>query len=310
MGGEIGVTSEVGKGTSFFFSIDSRHGANTANKQYSYFSPVNNEGKRVLIIDDNQTNLTILKTQLEHWKLAPIVAASGKEALGILQNESFHLIITDMQMPEMDGLSLSKEIKQSYPDVPVILLSSVGDESRTKYPELFSAVLTKPVKQNQLFNLVQLQLKEQKGPQLVEEKKAATLSDDFASASPLCILLTEDNLINQKLALRVLNKLGYEPDLANNGREAVEMLKQKDYDLILMDVLMPEMDGHEATRVIRANSKHQPQIVAMTANALPEDREECLRAGMNEYISKPIKLEELKDILAQTARVVKNGKPD
>ncbi|MBC8051498.1 MAG: response regulator [Sphingobacteriaceae bacterium] len=309
MGGEIGVESTEGQGASFFFSIDTKKGVNISNKQYAYFSTVSNEGKRILVIDDNQTNLTILRTQLELWKLIPTTASSGKEALRLLsESTDFHLIITDMQMPEMDGIGLSRSIKEKYPHIPIILLSSVGDESRSKYPELFNAVITKPIKQSQLFNLVQVQLKDNSGTAIPEEKKAAILSDDFALTSPLNILLAEDNLINQKLAMRVLNKLGYSPHLANNGKEAVDMLKITNYDLIFMDVLMPEMDGLEATRVIRSTSAYQPQIVAMTANALPEDRQQCLQAGMNEYISKPIKLEELKDILVKTALVVKESR--
>ena len=186
-------------------------------------------------------------------------------------------------------------------------MSSVGDETRAKYPHLFNAVLTKPIKQNQLFTLVQTELKEQAAGTIKEEekeKKKSLLTEEFALANPLDILLVEDNLVNQKLAMRILNKLGYNPELANNGREAVEMIKSRNFQVVLMDVLMPEMDGLEATRYIRANFSHQPIIVAMTANALPEDRETCFQAGMNEYISKPINIETLVDILHQSSKKV------
>ena len=306
MQGEIWVNSVVGEGATFSFSIKSRVGKND-QRQYASFSSLGNEGKKILIVDDNQTNLTILKTQLELWKLNVVEAASGEIALDIFKtDQDFSLIITDMQMPDMDGIMLTKRLKEIKPTVPVILLSSVGDESRSKFPELFASLLTKPVKQTQLYKIIQLQLKEKDKEvvQVVEEKSTTVLNENFAETSPLQILLAEDNLINQKLAIRILNKLGYDPDLANNGREAIDRLAAKNYDLILMDILMPEMDGLEATRTIRINSAHQPQIVAMTANAMPEDREACLSAGMDDYITKPIKFEILMEVLKKVAKTV------
>ena len=133
------------------------------------------------------------------------------------------------------------------------------------------------------------------------------LSEDFAKAYPLNILIAEDNIINQKLAVRVLNKLGYDPKIANNGHEAVDMQTAESFDVVLMDMLMPEMDGLQATKAIRNADISQPQIVAMTANALPEDRVACLQAGMDDYISKPIKLEILMEVLKQTAGKVLAG---
>ncbi len=305
MGGTIWVASEEGQGTTFSFNIQTKAGQES-KKQYANVNFEANNGKQVLVVDDNMTNLEILRAQLEQWKLIPTLAQSGKQALEILKGEKvFDLVITDMQMPEMDGIEVATEIKKRQPKLPIMLLSSVGDETRSKYPHLFSAVLTKPIKQAQLYKLVQQELKEQGSSQTqVEQKKQSILSEDFAKAFPLNILLAEDNLINQKLATRVLNKLGFEIEIAGNGRQAVDMLNEKAYDVILMDVLMPEMDGLEATRYIRKNSTHQPIIVAMTANALPEDREECIKAGMNDYISKPINLEILVRILQETAEKV------
>ncbi|MBC8052479.1 MAG: response regulator, partial [Sphingobacteriaceae bacterium] len=150
MGGEITVESEVGAGTTFSFNIQCKAGQKST-KHYASFNSAENEGKTVLIIDDNQTNLTILKTQLELWKLVPTLALSGKEAIEIVsKGQKFHLVITDMQMPEMDGVSVATALKEIIPQVPIVLLSSVGDESRSKYPHLFSSVLTKPVKQAQI----------------------------------------------------------------------------------------------------------------------------------------------------------------
>jgi CheY-like chemotaxis protein len=308
MGGGITVRSKVGKGTTFSFNIKSKISL-VARKQCSYLNTKSNENKKVLVIDDNPNFLAILKSQIEQWKLVPVVALSGKEALQIFSTEKdFSLVITDMLMPEMDGIELARRMKELNKSVPIVLLSAVGDENRSKYPELFTSVLTKPVKESQLFNVLQLEQKTNKDTTVAEtEKKApAALSEDFAKENPLTILLAEDNLINQKLAVRVLNKLGYEVDIANNGVEAVGMLQNKDYDVVLMDILMPEMDGLEATRVIRSGLQYQPQIIAMTANAMPEDRENCLKAGMDNYISKPIKIEELLSLLKEASMVAKD----
>jgi CheY-like chemotaxis protein len=304
MDGEVGVHSKEGVGTTFYFNIKT-NAAVQSQKQYATLGS-GNEGKRILIVDDNVTNLAILKTQLELWELKVVLAHSGMEALNIVSTDSrFDLIISDMQMPEMDGVQLAEQLKQKLPQVPIILLSSVGDETKSRYPHLFSSVLTKPIKQQQLFKIVQMELKQIK-VEAVEVQQKGLLSEDFAIQHPLNILIAEDNLINQKLAMRVLNKLGYQPDIANNGKEAVEMLHERAYNVVLMDMLMPEMDGLEATRVIRASALTQPQIVAMTANALPEDREACLKAGMDDYISKPIKLEILVSVLEKTANLLKS----
>lgn len=305
MGGDIDVSSEVGKGTTFSFKIICKVG-DESQKQCVPLNMVGNEGKKVLVIDDNFTNLAILKAQLELWKLVPTLVSSGKQAIDIISNGNakFHLIITDMQMPEMDGVVLAKEIKMRIPLVPIILLSSVGDESKSKYPNLFNSILTKPVKQSQLFSFVQKELQNPNvsiQPQVVEQVKSSLLSKSFAKDFPLDILLVEDNLINQKLAIWVLNKLGYDPDLANNGKEAIEMLQKKTYQVVLMDILMPEMDGFEATVHIRKNHTYQPIIIAMTANALPEDKAECLKVGMDDYILKPINLEILLKMLQTIA---------
>ncbi|MBC8052580.1 MAG: response regulator [Sphingobacteriaceae bacterium] len=297
MGGDITVESQVNKGTSFNFSVQCEISSGSV-VQYANLALTGCEGKKVLVVDDNKTNRKILKVQLEQWNLVPTLASSAQEALKILSEDcAYDLIITDMQMPEMDGVGLSTFIKDNYSQIPIILLSSIGDESKKKYPHLFSSILTKPVKQQHLCKMVQIALKDQARTTSQEQKPANLLSIDFAEQFPLDILIAEDNPINQKLIIRVLNKLGYEPDLANNGKEVVQMLSNHLYELIFMDIQMPEMDGLEATRHIRANFAKQPLIVAMTANAMVEDRIACKEAGMNDYLSKPINLEELMGML-------------
>lgn len=298
MGGEINVESQVGVGTVFSFNIKCGVSKNSSI-HYAALSLNGCEGKRILVVDDNHTNLRILKLQLEQWKVIPVLATSGNEALKILKDDkNFDLLISDMQMPEMDGVELCKKIKDIHNTIPVILLSSIGNETKKQYGNLFAAILTKPVKQHNLFNVVQMQLRKDNAPTAVAEtKKQAALSDEFAKAYPFKILVAEDNLINQKLIIRVLNKLGYEVALANNGVEVLEMLTKENYELIFMDVQMPEMDGLEATQLIRKTCEVQPIIIAMTANAMAEDKEECLKAGMNDYLSKPIQLEGLTEML-------------
>jgi CheY-like chemotaxis protein len=268
----------------------------------------NIEGKRILVVDDNKTNLLILKSQLEHWKLQTVTCTSAKEALSILAEDNrFNMVISDMAMPDMDGAELARAIKASNTELPIIMLSSIGDTTRKKYPGLFSAVLVKPVKQNQLLKSIYAELGERKETVTpVMEKPENVLDPEFANNHPLEILIAEDNPVNQMLIQRILVKLGYQTTLAQNGLEALQNVSEKTYDVILMDVQMPEMDGFASTEKIRELAIPQPYIIAMTANALAEDREICLNKGMDNYISKPLKLEALVAILKE-AYAIKKG---
>lgn len=293
MNGNIYATSEEGKGASFHFTIQAAAGQPVPS------NPVNLsalEHKRVLIVDDNATNRKILNTQLSRWTMKPVLASSGDEALSLLVSQQFDLVLCDMQMPGMDGVTLSERVKTMCLHLPIILLTSIGDESRGKYPHLFDAVLTKPVKHDLLNRSMLLIL--QPGPSLIPSVTPNLLIPDFATRNPMTILVAEDNPINQKLIIRILNKLGYEPDIAQNGVEVISMLELKPYELILMDIQMPEMDGIEATQLIRSSNIKQPAIVAMTANAMQGDRDNCLRAGMDDYLSKPVKIEMLLEVLS------------
>ena len=303
MGGTISVESQSGVGTVFTFTITTGI-SHTSLRQYVHFNTAGNEGKKVLIIDDNATNLTILKNQLEQWKLTPLLASSAMEALKILsQSDRVDLIITDMQMPDVDGLQLSQQIKSKY-GIPIILLSSVGGENKRKNHELFSAMLNKPVKQQQLLRVVQAALRSDKiaNPIAENSKQTQALSHEFAAKHPLKILLAEDNIVNQRLTTRVLNKLGYKDiQIAQTGLEAIEKFNEKFYDVILMDVQMPEMDGLEATRLIRTKQYQQPVIISMTANAMQDDKEKCIAAGMDYYVSKPIDVAQLVEALTKAS---------
>lgn len=306
MGGKITVESQPEVGSTFRFSIVSQ--VSDTGVKLASDNSIGNDGKKVLIVDENQTNLNVLKTQLEQWKLLPTLALSGQHALEILDNTAnFDLALIDMQMPGMDGLELSKKIKLKHPHLPIILTSAVGDDSKKKYPELFSSVLIKPVKQQQLSQEIQRALKvERRQVRQQEENPKYILSTDFAEKFPLRIMLAEDNAVNQKLAIRILNKLGYiNIEVANNGLEATEKLATQFYEVILMDMQMPEMDGLEATKIIRRKPSRQPIIIAMTANAMQGDRDLCLQVGMDEYLTKPIKLEALMDALEKAAESTK-----
>ncbi len=251
-------------------------------------------GKHLLIVDDNATNLKILKSQMETLGAVCHPASGGAEALDILsKNVVIDLVLADMQMPLMDGVELTRKIKERFKDMPVILLTSLGEDVSLKHPGLFHSVLIKPVRQHLLHQHVLKALSKVSTVVAESSSSVHVLNSEFAARNPLSILLVEDNLINQLLATTILTKLGYQPKIANNGLEAIEMLSDHPYDLILMDMQMPEMDGVEATKHIRQHFTVQPIIIAMTANAMEEDRETCLQAGMNDYLSKPVKPEDL-----------------
>lgn len=310
MGGKFKVTSTPGKGTTFSFNILTTTSAEPM-RTYVYTNLAGLENKTILLVDDNSTNLRILKEQLEQWKQIPVLTTSGKQALEILaQSPRFDLAITDMQMPDMDGVELAQNIKSLYPELPIILLSSIGDESYKQYPGLFESLLTKPIKRNVLHTVVLNELKKATNNAIKKRggksEENHIVSEEFAKQFPISILVAEDNIINQKVATKILNKLGYQPDLAENGVLALKMTEEKYYDLILMDVQMPELDGLETTKAIRKRSGKQPVIIALTANAIKEDKEECLSMGMDDYISKPTTIQNLVDIIQKWAINIKN----
>jgi signal transduction histidine kinase/ligand-binding sensor domain-containing protein/DNA-binding response OmpR family regulator len=299
MGGQIKVESKPKVGTTFSFTMKSSASSQSL-RNYVTNHMVGMEGKQILVVDDNDTNRYILRNQLELWNLVPTLASSGKEALDILASSTnFDLILTDMQMPDMDGCQLAQNVQQLDPKLPIILLSSVGDERNKKYAGLFKSILTKPIKQEMLSKLIINELRGGKAKPAEVQPVKQKLSEDFAKEHPLKILVAEDNIINQKLTLKVLSKLGFKAALAQNGHEVIEMISQEFYNIILMDVQMPEMDGLESTRTIREGMDIQPVIIAMTANAMKEDKDECLKVGMDDFLSKPVKIDDLVNMLAK-----------
>jgi len=262
------------------------------------------QGKRVLIVDDNETNRRILVLQTRKWGMEPRETDSPQEALSWLKHgEPFDLAILDLQMPEMDGIMLTREVRKfkEAHSLPVVLLTSLGRKEVGSDELGFSAYLTKPLKPSALFDVLASIFARNLVTPKAEPAKAI-IDTEMAKNHPLHILLAEDNAVNQKLALRLLQQMGYRADVASNGIEAVESVQRQAYDVVLMDVQMPEMDGLDATRTIRKlQIEQQPRIVAMTANAMQGDREMCLAAGMNDYVSKPIRVAELSEALLKAA---------
>jgi signal transduction histidine kinase/CheY-like chemotaxis protein/HPt (histidine-containing phosphotransfer) domain-containing protein len=309
MGGEMWVESQPGKGSTFHFTMRTKAAPAPARAYLDEAQPIL-QGKRVLIVDDNVTNRRILFRQAASWKMLPQATGSPDEALDWLsQGLSFDVAILDMQMPEMDGVSLAKEIRKMHiggEKLPLVMLTSLGRRETDEDMQEFSAFLTKPIKPSALFNVLITLFSGQPTRVLRREVQAlSALDKQMGQTCPLRILLAEDNPTNQKLAIYILDRIGYQATIAQNGLEVLKALYEQVYDVILMDVQMPEMDGLEATRRLRDSlpTDRQPQVIAMTANAMQGDREMCLAAGMDDYISKPIRIEALVEALSKSRRL-------
>jgi len=299
MQGTIWVESTIGFGSIFHFTASFKRGQAIAEETPS-IEMRDFKGMKALIIDDNNTNCLVARDMLQHWGFDTMVANSGNQALRILESEKyeFQLLLVDFDMPEMNGFQLSEKIKSNpkLEKVEIIIMSSIkekGDSAKSK--ELgIAEYLTKPVRQVSLLRAITKALGKTSANNEQSPLKTAAMD---SHQNKLQILLAEDNVINQKVAVSLIRKWGHHITVVNNGIEAIAALKSKKFDLVLMDVQMPEMDGLEATRQIRGSVSSeidtQIPIVAMTAHAMKGDRERCIEAGMDNYISKPLDVDEL-----------------
>ncbi|MGE5249229.1 MAG: response regulator, partial [Bacteroidota bacterium] len=314
MGGSLWVESSgiKGEGSTFHFTIHVRE-AEALPQVFRQPSQLDLRGKRLLIVDDNATNLHILSLQTAAWGIDYKATRNPLEALEwIRQGETFDIALIDQQMPEMDGLQLAAEIRKSLNEqsFPLLMISSMRVDLQEN--ELIAAQLLKPVRPSELYDTLVGILARNGLPAANHDTGSAPIFDSgMGKRLPLQILVAEDHVTNQRLALLMLEGLGYRADIAANGLEVLEALDRQFYDVILMDVQMPEMDGLEATRLIRQRwpGEASPRIIAMTANVTMDDRQACIEAGMNDYLPKPVRVEELMAALNRSQPSSEKGRP-
>jgi CheY-like chemotaxis protein len=309
MGGAIWVESEMARGSQFHFTV---HLEAADAPEIKVGVPAKAEllrGVKVLVVDDNQTNRRILEGMLKRWEMATITAPSGEEALAQMSaaleaRQPFGLVLTDMHMPNMDGFQLVEQIRlrPELATATIMMLTSAGHRGDAERCQKLgvSAYLLKPVRQSELREAVARALGAPKQEGAIPLITRYSLQDAQEPRKSLRILVVEDNLVNQRLATRLLEKRGHHVAVAGDGKQALSALEKERFDLVLMDMQMPEMDGFEATAEIRKREKANEQrlpIVALTAHAMKGDREKCLAAGMDGYLSKPIRPQELDAVL-------------
>ena len=306
LGGRIWVESEEGVGTSFRFEFESGSGKHPPSQSLELLNDL--VGKDVLVIDDNEVNLSILARQLSGWKMNPVIHQSPHLALKALREGlNVDLVITDHQMPGMTGLDFFQRMRQleEKAGIPVILFSSGVERIPPDLYKKLAGVISKPGKQDIMLKTINRALRGES-----ELNRIVNPERERIQFPGLKVLLVEDNSVNQKVALRMLKKLGIEADIAGNGQEAVDIAGKIRYDIILMDMMMPVMDGIEATKVIRSEEHpqtHRANIIAMTANVMKEDVMRCEEAGMDDFLSKPVRLEKLEQTILEYSQIVPVG---
>ena len=314
MGGKIWVESTPNEGTSFFFTLYTK--TTSSRRRVNFLTSCSMlKDRHLLIVDDAEINRRILHIQAERWGMIPHLFEKPEAALSWLKEEPpVDMAVLDLQMPFIDGCQLAREIHEidKFKSLPLILLSSSlpAKNMETHITDDFVVRLMKPIKQEELFDAFTTALGRIKTI-TKSLRQSITFDHTLATRLPFKILVAEDNVINQKVTLRVLQQFGYWADLVADGKQAVEAVGRQKYDIVFMDVQMPEMDGLEATRHIcnRLEPSERPYIIALTANALKEDREVCLAAGMDEYLSKPVRPEKIQIILENAAtRLGRGGK--
>ncbi len=311
MGGTMWVESAgiPGQGATFHFTILVEKSPATEAVKNAPRDLTSLSGKRILIVDDNPIGREILVRQMAAWTMQPTAVASGREALERLQTgEPYHAAILDFQMPEMDGAMLAEEIRRlpAGKKIPLILLSSIGYQAPAASHVHFAAFLTKPVKSSSLFDTLISTVTQRSLPVRNPRDRHEHYDQDMGSRHPLRILVAEDNIVNQQVAVGMLGKIGYRADVVADGLEVLEALHRQPYDVIFMDGQMPEMDGEQATVEIRKRwpKAEQPRIIAMTANVLKGERARYLALGMDDYMAKPIRIEDLERVLRQSKPLV------
>ncbi len=311
MGGEIWIESRQWKGSTFYFTLRVQVDPSTPPLHESLRDD-NIRGARVLIVDDNETNLSILRLRCKKWGMEVVDFEDPREALEMIiayQEEDdilppFDLAIIDGLMPHLDGNELARSIRAFYnrETLPIIMLTSMATPPTEEEKRLYTAYLSKPVKQAQFLENIRFVLNTRSFPRKRNRYDEDTMPRKALRLQPgLRVLIVEDNLINQQVAVQILSRFGYRADIAVNGLEAIRSLETRRYDLVFMDVQMPEMDGLTATRVIRQRfpGEQGPLVIAMTANVLKGDKEACIEAGMNDYISKPVQLYDIEQAIAR-----------
>ncbi|MEH2336991.1 response regulator [Nostoc sp.] len=336
MGGEIGVESQLAKGSKFWFEVTLAKQLYPISSESNGFANANGErelllNRRLLVVDDNATNRKIIHHQATRWGMLVDQAASATTALQAIQEAAkqknlYDIAVVDMQMPEIDGMTLGEQIKanSAIAGLPLIMLTSTNqrDEIQRALKIGFAAYLVKPVKPSRLLDTIMTilgtQMEQEKSEVRSQELKLKNHENNSNYHSPgspkLRILLAEDNLVNQKVALKQLQSLGYSADVAGNGKEVLQLLEKIPYDLILMDCQMPVLDGFETTKEIHRwqessfASSRRPVVIAMTANAMKEDQQMCLDAGMDDYLSKPVTKQKLAAALQHWGSVIFKAK--